>query len=100
MSDIDIDVLHEMWSDPTATKGRICRELGVSYDRLVKLQAELGLPDRDAPSPHAGDGPGPGDPTPDEIEARAALIRAEWPESRLAECGLVVDYSAFVFRPF
>ena len=64
----------------TAKAGDLARRLGRSQPAVWHRARELGLHKRRGPAP--GTQPkGKTDPSPDEIERRAAAIRAEWDEA-------------------
>lgn len=91
MNQSDIEFLRLAWVDQSWTKTKICKTLRISYKKLCRLQVELSLGVRDVELDL--DRPGDPDPTPEEIAAMTAAMRATWPDWRLANRHDSVDYS-------
>jgi hypothetical protein len=75
--------LKSIWATGS-TYAEMTMFLGVSRDQITRLRDRLGLPVRHDRSKRKK-GPRHGDPTPKEIAARAAEMRAKHMASRLAE---------------
>lgn len=77
-------VIREAWADG-ATQGELSRVSGVSIDRIrARMKDQLAdLPSRDR---RHGSTRRTAPPSPAEIAAEAAMIRADWPESRWLGC--------------
>jgi hypothetical protein len=83
---VDVPLLFKLWAMPVdkMPPAKICSELGVSQASLYTLRQRYKLPARQKSLDRA-----PDDPTPEEIEARAAEVRASWPdgEHERRSCG-------------
>jgi len=73
---IDTDLLRLLWDDCEVPLQDISSQLGISHDTLCKHARTLQLPKRPRAARRSDK-----DPTTDEIEERAAAIRAGWTDA-------------------
>lgn len=73
---VDTDLLRLLWDDCEVPLQDISERLGVSHDTIYKYAKVLQLPRRPRAVRRSDD-----DPTPEQIEERAAVIRAKWTDA-------------------
>ena len=76
---IDEQKLRELWADNSLRTREVAVLLGTTLTPLYREAKRLKLPKREGGKRMAGEL----DPTPEEIEARSAEIRASWTRSQV-----------------